>query len=422
MGDKEAYDAFQYLDTQTTGCLHEKEFGELIDGLLGPMYKCKERTAVSASFAPPSTNLPETLDFIVPGDHVVGLGEPQQDSNLTWRLKVKANAKVGWITLKTSPEGPEVLQEISDPDMIFKNLDEHFKKARGSTQDVPVTAAKRRHKEEEEMESKSRRVDLTSLSSSDEQEKQKHLSRMNSQVLLEWPWEEGITRQHIKSGCEKFGPVEQVKMTRNWHDSELAFVTFTNPESAKKCLAEKNIYVIDHVLAKVKKIWPRLWVGDLKQGIGKEVLRKHFVEFGEIHDVRIGPGDDHALLFYRSLEDAATVLGKRTQTINGTTVRILDYDNEEIPNRAVQTGASAYEQTGKHGKGDSSGAPKGKGDWQNQTFPPKGKGPKGDLPNSSLPSKGKSPRNSSLPSKGKGPNWEWSSASLPAKGKGKSWY
>jgi len=136
-----------------------------------------------------------------------------------------------------------------------------------------------------------------------------------------------------------FGGVQNVML--RWKNHGFGFVQFTSPEAANRCLAAWHHQVAGYPL-QVRRYTPELMVGKLSPQVSKEVLRKHFAEFGTVI-VKVVPKTDavkmydgFACISFQSAEIAATVLALGTQTIDGTVVEIKDID-EESANGAVLT-------------------------------------------------------------------------------------
>lgn len=138
----------------------------------------------------------------------------------------------------------------------------------------------------------------------------------------------------------------------HWKNFGYGFIQFSTPEGASECLKAWNLQVAGYPL-QVRSYIPHLKVGKLSPSVSKEVLRKHFSQFGPVL-VKTWPNTDvvkmndgFACIQFRSAEIAATVLSfpdLRTQTIDGTIVQIREFD-EESANGAVSTPAYGNRQT-----------------------------------------------------------------------------
>jgi hypothetical protein len=333
--DKKAEEEFQYLDTYREGYLNQRDLQKLLDGLLGPMYKIRERIELYASC---DCKGAEALASIEPGAYVVGLGDPQEVAGSTW-VKVKANKMFGWVMDRVP--GGQALEKTSDPEDIWKSLDEHFKKRSEATQAVHHTPSKRLHDDDQDGETKMRRVDpslkekaaavqaaaktgaekaAAVASIEDQQGKQKFIDEFTSTVYVcGVPCNKDfITNDYMQEKFKELvGPVQRVSGFGPGNKQGFGFVRFYNAGAAKKCLDTK--IEVAGVSVKVNAYKPRLWV-DSAQSITRQCLREHFAKFGQC-DVRLNWAD-YPYVTYHSVEAAATVLNLHLHTINGMAVRI----------------------------------------------------------------------------------------------------
>jgi hypothetical protein len=203
-----------------------------------------------------------------------------------------------------------------------------------------ATLTKRRHEDEQRISTKSRRVGSASrlspaniregaekaaaARSAEDLKKQDHIKRWSSKVFVGGiPWKDYISKDHIKAVFERnVGAVQNVNL--QWGTQHgYCFLTFTNPEAAKKCLAMR--IELEGVRVEVRQNTPKLSVGTLAPTITEEALREHFDNFGQL-DMQIKGRS--ASISFSSIEVTAAVLALGSQTINGTVVEIKDLDEE----------------------------------------------------------------------------------------------
>jgi hypothetical protein len=357
--DEQANEAFQYLDTQNKGHLDESDLQDLILGLLGPIYKCSERTALFA-------HMDDVFwSWIDPSDIVVGLGDTHTGATDQMWLKVTTKYKVGWATTKTCQHGQGGLVKITDPDEVIRGLDELFMKNIDAKRGHSLPA-KRHNEDDGTRKSKEQRVGEASRLSSaeilnaaaaaksmkEQQEKQEHVTRWSRRVFVGGiPRLAYITEDYIFNSFNVHtdNNIEKVKL--RWGSQVgFCFIWFTTPEAAKKFLTS-GIKIEEHSL-EIRQNEPQLMVGELTQQITAnnfKVLRDHFSKFGELVSVeRAKSSDNHldnvAYISFRDVQVTATVLTLRETIINGTTIMIKDRDGE-VPKRVVLTSASGNRKT-----------------------------------------------------------------------------